>query len=245
MSEGRILLDPTSALGAPEIASPSLAQFFFSPKEFFKALDAKPGWVKAFLIASAITMLTVVISIPLLVQVARQHFGDMSPDRQQELIGTLRASQYIGVLFSPVALLLKLSIGAYVLWGLSVFSGADLPFRKILSLLSYASIIPLLDRFAGFSLNYLGQMENIETAEQIRSTLLSASAFFDLSGHPALRALADNCDLLAFWYLAVLAIGLAVIGRFSRTKSGFIVGVFFLIQLIFAVGTSVLFTKGG
>jgi len=246
MSEDRILLDPLlPALKVPESGgSPSLAKFFFDPKMFFKALDIRPGWVKAFMIASAIMMLTIVISIPLLIHTATQQLPNMSPDRQQELISTLRVSQYIGILFSPVVFLLKISIGAYVLWVLSIFCGADLPFRKVLSLVSYVSIIPVLDRLAGYSLNYLSNVDSIENAEQIRSTFLSVSSFVNLSGHPALRALADNCDLFALWYLTLLVIGLAVIGRFSQAKSTGIVSIFFFIQLIFALGTSVLFTKG-
>lgn len=243
MSHAPIALNPNLSFQPSEQPSPSLAKLFFAPTSFFQSLDTRPAWVKAFLIASALMMLTIVVSLPLITHISAQQLSQLPAERQQEMMSTMRASQYVAILFSPVVQLLKLVIGAYVLWGMAMVAGADLNYRKMLSLLSYVSIIPVLDRLAGFSLNYLVGINNIENSSQIRSTFLSATAFLDLSSHPALRTLADSFDLFSFWYLALLVIGIAVIGRFSKARALFIVSGFFLAQLAFAVGTSFFFVK--
>ena len=244
MSQAQIALNPSVGLQPAEPPAPSLFKFFFSPTAFFQSLDVRTVWVKAFLICSGLTVATILISLPLISHASAAQLGQLPVDRQQELLSTMRASQYVAILFSPVMQLLKLVIGAYVLWGLTVLSGADIQYRKLLSLLSYASIVPILDRLWGYSLNYLAGVDKIETGADIRSTLLSLSAFFDFSSHPALRSLVDNCDLMSFWYFVVLVSGLAILGKMSRMKSTVIVFAFFFAQLAFAVGTNLLFVKG-
>lgn len=244
MSQGHIAL--TSQLGMPapiRSHSPSFTKFFFAPTDFFGALDAQPGWMKAFLLTAVLLMLTIGIAIPLVTHASMHQMSQLSAERQQEVLQAVHASQYIAILFAPIVHLLKLAIGAYVIWGISLLFGADLNFRKVLSLVSYASIIPVLDRVAGYPLNYLMGLNNIENSSQIRSTFLSASAFFDLSAHPALRSLLDSLDLFSFWYLALLVIGLSVIGRFSKSRSALIVGIFFAAQLAFTVGSTLLLAR--
>jgi hypothetical protein len=244
MSQGHIALNSQFGMPAPNRShSPSFAKFFFSPIDFFRALDAKPGWMKAFLVSAVLIILTIAIAIPLVTQVSMHQMSQLSVERRQELLQTVHASQYIAMLFAPVVHLLKLAVGAYLIWGTCIVFGADLNFRKILSLVSYASIIPILDRLAGYPLNYLSGINDIESSSQIRSTFLSVSAFFDLTAHPALRSLLDSLDLFTFWYLALLVVGLSILGRFSKPKSALIVGIFFAAQLVFTVGSTLLFAK--
>src|SRR5947208_16517932 len=113
MSQGQIALNPNLGLQPPDVASPSLAKFFFAPKTFFQTLDARPTWVKAFLITSALMVLTIVILLPLITHVSAQQLSQIPAERQQEVMSTVRASQYVAVLFSPVVQLLKLVIGPY------------------------------------------------------------------------------------------------------------------------------------
>src|SRR5271154_92164 len=132
------------AAPAPTIC-PSFVEFFFAPSAFFRALNARPGWVKAFWVCAALTMLTTVISLPLVMALARQRALQSNAANVDEIMNTLRASQYVSIVLSPAIVLLRMAVSAYILWVLAVLFGTDFTFRKVLSLVSYVSIAPALD----------------------------------------------------------------------------------------------------
>jgi hypothetical protein len=215
--------------------------FFLAPSKFFGGLQARPTWIRAYLLSTAITIATVVTAVPLVRYIAlRQAPAGFSSTGRDLFDAVITKGQYITVLVVPVTQLLRLSVSAYVVWALCVLVGADPNFRKVLAVISHCSIVDAADRLFGVSLNYLTDWQNISDVTALRMTLLSARAYVDTRGQPILRVLLDYLGLFSIWYLILLVVGVSVVLPVTRTKAALVAGVFWLLGALISVGNAML-----
>jgi hypothetical protein len=208
------------------------SDFFFEPFRFFRRLGVDPGWVIPFLVSSLLAIATIAVATPLITHISIQQLPNpISSERQAELLSTISMSQYIGAVAAPIAQLLKLSLSAFVVWSLLILIEAEVSFRKVLSVLAYACLVPSFDRLAGILLNYAVPVESLDSAHKMRSTLLSLSSFLNTTGHPLFRTLCDSLSLLSIWYYFLLIVGLSAACSTRRMRSFIVVFILWLLQL--------------
>jgi len=125
-------------------------------------------------------------------------------------------------------------IASLWLWfvGNVVLSG-QAPYMKVVSMYTYASLISVLDMIVKLPLILMKGSSQIQ---------LNGSVFLsDDQSQTLLYHVLQSLDVFAIWRYVVLAIGFAVIYRFSLKKAGWTMAVLFLLSMGIAVTWKQLF----
>lgn len=221
-------------------------EVFFEPFNLFRRLNARPNWLRPFLIVAAAGVVSVFLMSPVLTQiVVRQIPEGLSAEAQEKVISMFKLSSYFGMLASPLLLIVKWSISAFLLFAVSVLFGVDITYRKVLSLLGHASIITALDNLLSIGVLYMRGIDTIQSAEDIQPTVLSLNHILGSSGHPVMRVFLESVNVLSVWYVIVLVLGMASMSQVSKKQSAMIVGLVWAIQTMFLVGMTMIFSHAG
>jgi len=157
----------------------------------------------------------------------------------------IKVSRYYGILVSPLLVIVKWSISAFLLFSISVLFGADITYRKVLSLLGHASIITALDNLLSIVVVYMRGIDTIKSMEDIQSTVLSLNHILGSSGHPVMRVFLESVNVLTLWYMIVLVLGMASMTQVSKKQSAVIVGLMWAMQTMFVIGMAMIFSHVG
>lgn len=218
-------------------------EVFFDPFNLFGRLNARPNWLIPFLIVVVAGVVSILLMSPVLMRITlRQIPEGMSAETQEQMISMMRLSKYYGILVSPLVVMLKWSISAFLLFSVSVLFGADITYRKVLSLLGHASIITALDNLLSILVLYLRGIDTIKSVEDIQSTVLSLNHLMGSTGHPVLRVFLESVNVLTVWYMIVLVMGMASMTTVSKKQSAAIVGVVWTLQTMFLIGLTIIFS---
>jgi len=214
---------------------------FFTPKETFEAIDRKPDWlvplIVIIIISLIFTMITLPITMPEQMEKQREQLEEkgMSDDQIDQAMAT---GEKMGKIFAPIGVIIGVPIVllffALIFWFVgNVILGGQTAYKKMFSVYTYSSLIGTL----GFILTYL-----------IILLRKSADVHFSLAlllpqeqSETALYQFLKGFNLFSIWQYAVLAIGFAVIYKFSIKKSGWTMAVLFLITVCISVGFQQIF----
>ena len=218
-------------------------EVFFDPFNLFDRLNARPNWLIPFLIVSVAGVLSIFLISPVLTHiVAAQISEGLSAEAQEQVISMFKLSKYYGILVSPLLLMVRWSISAFLLFSVSVLFGADITYRKVLSLLGHASIITALDNLLSVAVLYMRGTETIKSMDDIQSTVLSLNHILGSSGHPVMRVFLESVNVLTLWYMIVLVLGMASMTQVSKKQSAAIVGLVWAMQTVFLMGIAMIFS---
>lgn len=105
-----------------------------------------------------------------------------------------------------------------------IFMGNDTPYKKLLGITIYASIISTIGLFInGIIALILGGYETTYTS------------LAPLAGdHSTLKAIAGRFDIFAIWYYVIILIGLQIVAGLSKNKAITLVVILFLIGVGFS-----------
>lgn len=219
-------------------------ELFYDPFELFSRVNARPNWLRPFVIVTLLGILAVILMSPVIQHVVLNNMPQgLDEEVRADLLASLKFSKYYGIILAPIYTLLKWSILAFFLFSLSLISGAEPTFRKTLSVLGHASIIMALDAVLSVVVVYARGLSTLQSPEEIPTTVLSLSNFISTSGHPVLRLIMDNIGILSIWYLALLVIGVSTTMKLSKIKSTVIVATLWVIQTGFLVGLALLTSR--
>ncbi|HKS27699.1 MAG TPA: YIP1 family protein [Pyrinomonadaceae bacterium] len=206
------------------------------PFEFFNGLDRRPRWLGAFCVVVVLGMINVLLFAPLSERILLNQLAEGVISGTPDDVATwLKVSKYYGIAITPVFVLLKWSILAFVIFVASVLFGGETSFRKTLSVLANASIIMALDSLLSVSLIYLSGTENLRAPTDIRSTVLSLNNFLGNPYSPTLNVVFDNLSIFSIWFWCLLGVGVAATARLSKSSSALVVGLVWLVHTGFLV----------
>ncbi len=218
-------------------------EVFFDPFNLFGRLNARPNWLIPFLIVAAAGVLSIFLMSPVMMHIVERQIPEgLSAEAQAQMISMIKVSRYHGIVASPLLLIVKWSISAFLLFSISVLFGADITYRKVLSLLGHASIITALDNLLSIVVLYMRGIDTIKSMEDIQSTVLSLNHILGSSGHPVMRVFLESVNVLTVWYMIVLALGMASMTQVSRKQSAVIVGLVWAMHTIFLMGVATIFS---
>lgn len=218
---------------APAMSTPeTLANIFFEPGRTFEALRARPRFLAAALLAVAAFMAFYVtymqrVGYDEVVNAEIETARRADPNANEEALAATARIQKGAVvkqirMWSPaigLAVVFAAGAGLYLL-GASLMGGA-LSYKQALAVWVYSTWPPVvLMTVLNFALLFIKPPE--DAAEIVQATqrgLVRATpgALVDGSAHPLLATALGSIDLLAFYGLALAAIGLRKVGRL---KSG-------------------------
>jgi hypothetical protein len=210
----------------------SLLQVFFSPRQLFDRVDAKPEWVLPFVTVVVVTLVLALILLPTVIRPytlekleSSLHGAGEQQERIRELVGgpVLYVSSLASALFVTPAKLLIIA-GVFTLVILPVPGEAK--FQKMLSVSSYSALISVLGGVVGAA---------TMIAKKSLEVSLSIGLFFPfLEKSNFLFRLLSQMNFFTIWSLVVFGIGLSVVGKMSAKRSWLLVFALWVVVIVLA-----------
>ncbi len=231
-------MDATASHAAPEIAQSAperslprrILDTFIAPGELFASFGERPPWLGVLAI-STLVMVGVIALLPIELFVAQMREAmrsrpDAPPMDVEAMGGFARASGIAGAGFAQLVGTV-MAAGVLTLIFRMLMGGAG-SFRTHLAVASHASLIPALGALLTLPL----QLARADLDTQLSLSLLAPWLDSDGFAYKLLQGL----NVFTLWYLALLALGAAVVGR--RTSWGTAAATLFGIYLVILVATA-------
>jgi len=214
---------------------------FFSPQKTFEDIDRKPDWVVPFILILIIvvgfTIVTMPITMPERMDQQREKMIEKGLSDEQ-IDSAMATGEKIGKIFAPIGATIGtgavLVLFTLILWFVgNIVLGGQTTFPKIFSVYNYSSLVGMLGLLLRIPLILSKHTANVHFSLAL---LLPED-----QSKTVLYNLLKAFDIFSIWQYVVLAIGFAVIYKFSIKKSGITMLILFIIYVIFAVSMSQLF----
>jgi hypothetical protein len=218
---------------------------FTSPKETFASIDRKPTWLVPFIIMIVVTMVMqlLIMNIGLQDRVAQM---EAIGKPQEQIDATQNFMQgglkYISLVVAPIGILVVWSViaGIFLFAGNTIMGGKS-TFKKMLSLVSWSSLIGILSvAIQTFLIISKGTRLGVTTS----LAAFLPSPTWDAPPSIFYRLL-SKLDIFTIWGLVLWAIGISVMYRFTMKKSAILVGSLWVVWIILSVALSGLFASLG
>lgn len=218
---------------------------FTSPSKTFQELDRRPTWIAPLLILVVIVAISTQITFPIIMEAQLETFRNNPniPPEQLEAIeaqigDNINTQRYISLGAQVIAMpIIFLALAGIFFFMGSVILGGDTAFKKVLSVLTWASCISILATLVSTALVMAKGNMNISLSLAL---LLPADAM-DTKLHTFL----SKFDFFTIWFLAVFATGFGIIYRFTTAKAYTAVGILWAIWIALSVALSDVFKQFG
>jgi hypothetical protein len=220
----------------------ALIQWLTAPSVFYRWLNKEPRWIPAFVMVTALTIITTIVRYPFTRQLALRHTAEGGITSANEaILHALHTSLLIGIVAAPIKIAVLWTFWSGVLYVVLSIGGNPLTFRQVLAIYGFAAILPAFDNLLGMSLNYIVGLEAITTPAAVISSLASlASLLPDQANQVTFNAAKEmnvSSVLLAIW----LALGIGYQPK-GRLLAGTAIAIGLLaIKIGISVGMSVIF----
>lgn len=218
---------------------------FFEPSKVFASLSQKPSWLLPVIILIVLVMVTSIVTRPLQIQEQVHRIEEnerLSPEQKEQFseIVRERANQpvwkAVGYIMPVVGVFIYVMLlTAIWYFGGNVLLGGNTTFKKVLSIFSYSTLVAIPGTIVKVPLMLAKKSVHVQTS---LAALLPSG-----SDDSVLFKILAKFDIFTIWQYVLVAMGLAIIYKFTVKKSAGLVIAFFGIWIIISVGFSVL-TKG-
>lgn len=229
-----------------------LLEVFYAPEKVFAEVGKTGAW-RLPLIALILMTLAILFARSLVVSPGDILRGQMEGTRIAEQLGQEKIDQMVrnanstsakvqSYVMAPIAVLVSSLVTAGILFGLAQVMSAGTTYKKILSVSAYSSFAySLISGFGGIIV--LSMMSEPAGAEMTNLIKLNPTLFMDkASTAKALYSIASSFDLLSFWMIFLLALGITKVSdRMSFTKGLIVVLIPWAIYVMGKAGLSMLF----
>ncbi len=223
-----------------------LNQALFSPVELAPAIEAGLGWrFPALVIMVAVVILDFLALSLFLKSLGQTVPAGMSPEMLAKVERTAQVMAPIKILLKPFGFLLGWIAGASLLFLMGVIINRRLRFRTLYTLMVYASLALLIEALLKrtifwFRFAFTGKIQFDPSLGL--DALISTDQMM-------VAILLSHLDVFEFWFLALLIVGIASVGRFSKWTSAAIVFPMWvlslLVHMIYALVSSRLMSQLG
>ena len=236
------MAQPPSAHSGGAAPLPLLQRFFgilTSPKATFESVVSFPRWFGIFAVTTA---LSIAVSTAFFwSEVGQSAFIDQMKvgnpavtDQQAQMAMTV--TKYATPIAGPIIAIIFVLAIAGILMGVFAISGGAASFKQVLAVVTHAGVVSTVAQAVLMVANYIrGSMVSVTSLQGL------GQAFAE---HGFMAGFLGTIDLVWFWYLIVLAIGLGVLYR-RRTAPIFISFTVLYLVIALAVGTYKAMTAGG
>jgi len=212
---------------------------FFSPKNTFEDIDRKPGWVVPLILILIIMIASTFITMKYGISERMETQREMMQDRgmtDDQIAMAEKVGKIIGPIWAAIITGVMLAIFTLILWFVgNIVLGGQTTFSRIFSVYNYSFLIGMLGVVLSIPLIISKQTANVHFSlalllpEDQSKTLL----------YNVLKAF----GLFSIWQYVVLAIGFAVIYKFSMKKAAVPIFILFLFVSAISVAVSQLFPQ--
>jgi hypothetical protein len=230
----------------PTGAVSRLAGIFFQPRQTFEDIDRRPTWAIVLILAILISLVGTMVVMNL---VGFENIMDQqirTNPRMQEMTEEQRAlmlespflkvfayaSSVVGV---PVIILVTSLLLMLLFW----MGGADVPFVKFLSVVAHSFFAYSL---VAMVLSLLIVLMAADRAELDVANLVASNlgGLVTRAESPVLQTILSSLDLLTFYYLFLLSLGLSIISRKTFGGAALLVFALWAVYVALKVGWAAL-----
>ncbi|HEY3128513.1 MAG TPA: hypothetical protein VGL91_03585 [Acidobacteriota bacterium] len=215
-----------SEVAAPATAQPMslparLAGIFYNPSAVVESINIRPAWVVVLILLSIFGMVvqfTVVHRIGaenIILQGMKMNpmAGQRTDAELQEMAAESAKGGAVMLYVSPLFVYwIFIPLLAGLLYLLAVMFGAEIPYKKFLSLLSHSYwMYGLATSVVLLAVVFLASdPATIDLQNAVQANL---GVVFEKADHPVLHSLGASLDLFTFWHLAIIALGISILTR--------------------------------
>lgn len=194
-----------------------LVDLLVDPQSAMKRLAGGWTWLWSFFIIGSGAIVLGFAMLPIMLHLVEQNLPlGMSQEQIQESLRMALTYQRIGIMISPVALLLKWALTAGVLFLACVLSDIRTTFRVLFGLVAHCSLITFLQDLTVYAIIKL------KGTEVQRLTDLSPGLGLDLLlrgySKPVMAAL-SYFSVFTVWYIVIIGVSLSVLTGCSKRRA--------------------------
>lgn len=208
----------------PSIPLRGLATIFFSPSETFGASRGKRAWIVPVLAAALLglmlnVMITNVIGMETIMrselearpQIA-ERLGQERIDQMAREAGESSTRKWIGYIAALIMIPVGLCVISGILLGCLLITGGTIDFRSVLTAAAWGAYASLTIQVVATAA-FLSMVRDFEGVEASNLVALNLSIFFNRSStHPSLYSIASSVDILSFYNMFLMSLGISKLG---------------------------------
>ncbi len=211
----------------------------WSPSATFRQWPSPSPFLLPFCLFSLLSIVISLNLLPIMTDVvARSASQNMDSDMQRQFLEKIYYLQALGIVFSPVATLIKWALMAWLIYTASQLADGRITYRQAYSLTAYASIIPLMHSLVVFAILKLRGADAIHSLIDLQPPT-GMNLIFKTDSLVS-SALLQEINVFEMWYVLILATGIAAFNRFSIRKALLVVLPVWLFLVVFKIAFLVL-----
>jgi hypothetical protein len=192
----------------------SIVDIFVDPFKVFARIDAGLSWWKPFVLVSAVTMILSYLTLPLQQKLIELNPRGLSEEALQKTVEGYGKFAPLGLIMVPIGLIIFYLIAAGVVHLIINIMSSRSNYKKTLSLISFCSIITIIEQIISTVVLRMRGIESVESAADIKFSLSLAPLLGE--GKGLLGAALQSLSIFSIWYYVVLILGIAAIFKVSR-----------------------------
>jgi len=197
--------------------TPSIIDIFADPAKVFRRIDMGLAWWKPFIILSVVTIIIGYFSLPIQQRLMELNVYNMPEEQLERAVATAEKFGLIGVVASPILILLVLLITAGVAHIMINLLSTNSNFKKALSLITFCGFIGILGQIINVAVIRLRGIESIESIADATLSFSLAALFPNAKGVG--YALLESVGLFQIWYYVLIIIGVSIIFKIDKKKA--------------------------
>jgi hypothetical protein len=245
----------TTGIGEPEDGGlvgsfGNAIRVLFSPQTVFQGLDKRPNWLAPLLICVVVAALSSwIILNPVTIPEQREQMEERFEQQGMTEEQLERATQFFDskimtliavlspVLLIPLAILVVSGVLHFVC---TLILGGQTSFSRTFAVMAYSSMIILPGAIVKVPLQLVQKTTQVHAGLGLLLSTPDSSASF---AHRFFYNLLAQVDVFNVWEVILVAIGISIIYKFTRTKSYYTVGVLWIIWLLGSSGVGALLNR--
>ena len=162
-----------------------------------------------------------------------EQMDQLPPEQKPAIVARTIASYKIFTYAAAVPVLIILAIYSLVLWASFNFGlGAQTSFAQVFAVSMYAALPYLIQALlVAITLSFGDNAESFDLKNPVGTNL----AYYLPDAAPVLKGLMQSLDIIKLWSVVLQVLGMAIIAKKSITQSAVIVGIFWLIGVVFTI----------
>lgn len=214
----------------PKLEKPSLLGMIMEPRKQFERIKDNPKIVIPLVVVTVLTIIGMLLMMSQMDFIGEDpEFANMGPDELMIITIFAQITFAITGLFTPA---ISILISACIFFVIAKIVKLEVSFKQLFSMATFVYIISLL----GLIVNAVAFFGMSNPDPELYLTSLNSI----IQADGALGAFLVAIEIFTIWGLVLSAMGLQIVGKFSKGLSwGIVIGMF-VIMTGFSVGTTVL-----
>jgi hypothetical protein len=223
----------------------SLVNIFATPTEVFLDVRERAKWLLAFVFIGVVSISIALLTAPFSKEIAHEALSrSMSGPQLRQSIAVYDELGLLAWVAAPLFLIARWLIFAGIVYFLTtLLSDSLVKFKTIFAVFVHTEPILLLMGVINLLLLHMRKDDGFTNPIDLQAVAGADYFLTDRAANLPLFTLLNNINVFSIWYVATLIIGVSVVTKFSKLKSGLIVVVVWAFGIGFQVAMSALTSR--